>query len=129
MELVGHTCERRAEILADCDVFASPSEQESFGITTLEAWSQAKPVIVGDGPAQACVVEAGASGLLVPHGNEQRLLESLSQLASDGVLREWLGEAGRRRLHERHLPSGIVAQYHSLFMEAAATRSGDRRSV
>lgn len=121
------TSGERAEVLTDCDVFASPSEQESFGITTLEAWSQAKPVVVGDGPAQACVVEAGASGLLVPHGNEQRLLESLSQLASDGVLREWLGEAGRRRLHERHLHSSIVAQYHSLFVEAA-TRSGDWRS-
>lgn len=122
------TSAERAEILADCDVFASPSEQESFGITTLEAWSQAKPVIVGDGPAQACVVEAGVTGLLVPHGSEQRLLESLAELADDGVLRERLGEAGRRRLHERHLHSAVVAQYHALFVEAA-TRSGDWRSV
>ena len=51
------TAAERAEVLADCDIFASPSEQEAFGITTLEAWSQGKPVIVGDGPAQACVVD------------------------------------------------------------------------
>ena len=36
------TAAERAEILADCDIFASPSEQEAFGITTLEAWSQGK---------------------------------------------------------------------------------------
>ena len=75
------TAAERAEILADCDIFASPSEQEAFGITTLEAWSQGKPVIVGDGPAQACVVDHGVSGLLVPYRDEHRLFQTLAELA------------------------------------------------
>ena len=109
---------RRAEVLADCDVFASPSAQESFGITTLEAWSQAKPVVVGDGPAQRSVVEHGVSGILVPHGHEARLLEALGTLGADASLRARLGDAGRRRLQERYDHSAVVSQYHSLFMEA-----------
>jgi glycosyltransferase involved in cell wall biosynthesis len=117
------TSGERAEILADCDIFASPSEQEAFGITTLEAWSQAKPVIVGDGPAQACVVEHGVTGLLVRHGDEHSLLQRLVELADDEGLRFRLGRAGHRRLQERHIHSEIVAQYHELFV-AAATRGG-----
>ena len=113
------TSSERAEVLADCDIFASPSEQEAFGITTLEAWSQAKPVVVGDGPAQACVVEHGVSGLLVPYGDEPRLFQTLAELADDEDLRRRLGQAGQRRLHERHVHSDIVAQYHALFVAAA----------
>ena len=113
------TTAERAQLLADCDVFASPSAQESFGITTLEAWSQAKPVVVGDGPAQRSVVEDGVSGILVPHGNKARLLEVLCTLAGDVSLRARLGETGRRRLRERYDHSAVVSQYHSLFLEAA----------
>jgi glycosyltransferase involved in cell wall biosynthesis len=109
----------RAQVLTDCDVFASPSEQESFGITTLEAWSQARPVVVGDGPAQRSVVEHGVSGMLVPHGNEPRLLEALRALAENPSFRAALGDAGRRRLHERYDHTTVVSQYHSLFLEAA----------
>ena len=121
------TAAERAEILADCDIFASPSEQEAFGITTLEAWSQSKPVVVGDGPAQACVVEHGVTGLLVPHGDERRLLERLGALADDEALRRRLGGAGHNRLQERHVHSEIVAQYHELFL-AAAGRAGAAKS-
>ena len=117
------TAAERAEVLADCDIFASPSEQEAFGITTLEAWSQGKPVVVGDGPAQACVVDHGVSGLLVPYRDEHRLLQTLAELAGDEALRLRLGRAGQRRLHERHLHSDIVARYHALFVDAAR-RSG-----
>jgi glycosyltransferase involved in cell wall biosynthesis len=113
----------RAQVLADCDVFASPSAQESFGITTLEAWSQAKPVVVGDGPAQRSVVEHGVSGILVPHGHEARLLEALGTLSADTSLRARLGDAGRRRLQERYDHSAVVSQYHSLFLEAAEIRA------
>jgi glycosyltransferase involved in cell wall biosynthesis len=113
----------RAQVLTDCDVFASPSAQESFGITTLEAWSQAKPVVVGDGPAQRSVVEDGVSGILVPHGHEVRLLEALGTLGADTSLRARLGDAGRRRLQERYDHSAVVSQYHSLFLEAAEARS------
>ena len=118
------TSSERAEVLADCDIFASPSEQEAFGITTLEAWSQGKPVIVGDGPAQACVVDHEISGLLVPYGDERLLLQRLTELADDEALRFRMGEAGRRRLHECHLHSDIVARYHALFVAAATRDAG-----
>ncbi len=117
------TSEERAQLLTDCDVFASPSAQESFGITTLEAWSQAKPVVVGNSPAQRSVVEDGVSGILVPHGNHARLLQALAMLAGDASLRARLGETGRCRLRERYDHAAVVSQYHSLFLQAAGVKN------
>ena len=113
---------QKAEILTDCDVFASPSEEESFGITTLEAWAHEKPVVLGSSPGQKSVVDDGALGLLVPHGDERRLLQALVALADDEPLRTRLGRAGHERLLARHDLSQVVAQYHELFTDAARAR-------
>jgi glycosyltransferase involved in cell wall biosynthesis len=113
--------ELKAEVLADCDVFASPSREEAFGITTLEAWAQARPVVVGDSPGQSSVVEDGALGLIVPHADVQSLLDALTTLASDEALRKRLGGAGHERLRERYQMSAVIRQYHTLFSEAAAS--------
>ena len=113
----------RAELLSDCDVFASPSTQEAFGITTLEAWSQAKPVVLGDTPSQRSVAEAGTSALLVTPGDAGLLAETLLRLAGDAGLRQSLGEAGRRRLLERYVLSKVVDDYFELFQAAAASRT------
>jgi glycosyltransferase involved in cell wall biosynthesis len=121
------TARKKAEILADCDVFASPSEQEAFGITTLEAWAHAKPVVVGDGPAQRSVVEEGVSGLLVPHGDGRALTRALAALAADADLRGRLGAAGRDRLRQRYDLSRVVERYYALFAEAAERASSTRR--
>jgi glycosyltransferase involved in cell wall biosynthesis len=116
--------QEKAELLADCDAFASPSGEESFGITTLEAWANAKPVVLGDTPTQRLVAEPGVSALLVTHGDEDSVLEALSRLASDASLRAGLGEAGRRRLDERHSLPRVVSDYFELF--SAAARSSRR---
>jgi glycosyltransferase involved in cell wall biosynthesis len=118
----------KAEIFADCDVFVSPSEQESFGITTLEAWAHAKPVVVGDGPAQRLVVEEGVSGLLVPYGNERALLRALMAIAADPDLRRRLGAAGRERLHRHYSLPQVVDDYFALFSEAAERGSNASHS-
>ena len=109
----------KADLLGDCDVFASPSQAESFGITTIEAWSLAKPVIVGDAPSQRSVVEDGITGLIIPHGSRQRLVAALERLA-DPALRARLGEAGRRVAGERYDRRRIDSMYAELFRSAVA---------
>jgi glycosyltransferase involved in cell wall biosynthesis len=117
----------KAEILADCDVFASPSQQEAFGITTLEAWAHSKAVVVGDGPAQRSVIEEGVTGLLVPYGDEYELIRTLTTVAANPHLGQRLGEAGRERLRQRYDLSRVVEQYFDLFSEAAErARAGPR---
>ena len=107
----------KADLLGDCDVFASPSQVESFGFTTIEAWSLGKPVVVGDSPSQRSVVAHGATGLIVPHGDQERLVDALMQL-TDPALRESFGRAGRSVVRERYDRRKIVSLYADLFRSA-----------
>jgi glycosyltransferase involved in cell wall biosynthesis len=113
--------QEKADLLGGCDVFASPSSKESFGITTLEAWALRKPVVVGDSPSQACVVEHGVSGLIVPYGDQERLADALARLGEDAALREEMGAAGRARLLERYRRQDVERSHAELLTEAAAS--------
>ena len=113
----------KTALLAACDIFASPSRYESFGITVLEAWRQGRPVMVGDGPALRCVVEDGVSGLLVAH-QPRAVLDGLLRLAADPGLRRQLGEAGHARFLERYTLDRMIDDYHDLLV--AAREAGPR---
>jgi glycosyltransferase involved in cell wall biosynthesis len=115
---------QKADILADCDVFASPSREESFGITTLEAWANRKPVILGDGPAVRLVVEPDISGLLVPYADSKALARALVEVSADPGRAEAIGEAGFLRLRQRYDLSEIVDQYFNLFSAAVTSAAG-----
>jgi glycosyltransferase involved in cell wall biosynthesis len=108
----------KADLLGDCDVFASPSQAESFGFTTVEAWSLGKPVIVGDAPSQRSVVADGKSGFIVPHGDPVRLVDALERL-TDPALRCAMGSAGRDVVRERYDRRKLGAELAALLTSAA----------
>lgn len=117
--LDGLSDRQKAELLADADVFASPSKHESFGLTVLEAWAHSKPVVVGRGPAQKWLLEDGSLGRLVPYGDAGRLAKVLAELAEKPELRRDLGQAGHRRLLERYTIDGVVDRYRDLLQSVA----------
>ena len=81
---------------ASCDVFCAPSvARESFGIVLLEAMAAGKPVVAGDNPGYASVLNHGREGLLAPPKDEQALALALVRLLSDAGLRRQFGSAGR----------------------------------
>jgi starch synthase len=121
--VTGLTEQEKADVLGDCDVFASPSSAESFGITTLEAWAVHKPVVVGDLPSQRCVVEDGVSGMLVAPGDPGSLLAALERL-TDAHVRGSIGEAGYRRLTQRFVRQDVERAYAELFRDAVRESSG-----
>lgn len=112
------TDREKAEALRDCDVFASPSRAESFGITSLEAWAKGKAIVVGDSPSQRSIVDDGKTGLIIPYGNVELLAEALVRLA-DTVLRGAMGAAGKSVLLQRYLRRDIERRYADLLREAA----------
>jgi glycosyltransferase involved in cell wall biosynthesis len=109
----------KADLLGDCDVLATPSGKEAFGITTLEAWSLGKPVVVGDSPSQASVVIDGESGLIVPYGDVERLTGALTRLGRDPPARVAIGRAGRARLLANFRRSHVERLHAELLSEAA----------
>lgn len=111
--------QEKADVLGDCDVFASPSRAESFGITTLEAWALGKPVVVGDAPSQRAIVHEGVNGLIVPHGDPRALCDALVRLHDDPAFRHLLGDAGRRRVLDSFVRRDVERAYCELLVEAA----------
>ena len=84
-------------LLCKAHVFTLISNWEGFPRTTLEAMRAGLPVVVSDvGGAAEAVIE-GQTGFCVPRGDVDRLVQCLSLLATDAVLREKLGKAARQR--------------------------------
>jgi glycosyltransferase involved in cell wall biosynthesis len=118
------TDQQKADLLGDCDVFASPSHAESFGITTLEAWSLGRPVVVGNSPSQSEIVEHGVDGFIVAHGDARQLLDVLVRLAAEPELRAAVARAGQEKLALQFGRHATEGRYVELFRDAAAGASG-----
>lgn len=73
-------------------VFAS--EKEGWGLTVIEANSCGTPVIASDSDGLRDSVRNGETGLLVPHGNIEKLAAAMDKLAGDRILREKLAKHG-----------------------------------
>ena len=106
--------------LAESDVFAIASQEETLGIALLEASAARLPVVatrVGGIPE---IVADGESGLLVPAGDVSALAGALRKLLSDLELRRKMGEAGRL-VAARHRHDVMVAEYARQYTELASS--------
>jgi len=85
---------------AGCDVFALPNRGEGFGMVFLEALACGKPVVGGAHGGIPDIVEDGVTGLLVPHGDPERLAQAFETLFNDPA-RAWaMAVRGRERVEE-----------------------------
>jgi glycosyltransferase involved in cell wall biosynthesis len=92
----------RAEFFAALDLFAMPSRTDSYGIVFLEAWANGLPVVAAAAGGVPEVVRDGATGLLVPFGDLDRLAEAVAKLLSDRPLARAMGDAGRAAVGHGH---------------------------
>jgi phosphatidylinositol alpha-1,6-mannosyltransferase len=96
--LTGLTPEQLYACYANCDVFALPSRGEGFGLVFLEAMACGKPVIGGAHGGIPDIVEDGVTGLLVPHGDPDRLAQALESLLNNPSRAKEMGARGKDRL-------------------------------
>jgi phosphatidylinositol alpha-1,6-mannosyltransferase len=96
--LHGLTPEQLFACYAKCEIFALPSRGEGFGLVFLEAMAHAKPVIGGAHGGIPDIVENGVMGLLVPHGDVERLSQALESLLNDPTRAAAMGSSGRDRV-------------------------------
>lgn len=105
------------DILAGCDIFATPSGFESFGITILEAWKHRKPVAACRIHATMSLVEEYETGLLVDYKNPLELAGALKELIADPGLRKKLGDKGFEKLTNKYSRQVVGKQYHDFYRE------------
>jgi glycosyltransferase involved in cell wall biosynthesis len=113
-------------LLAEHDCLLFPSFQDSGGpFAVLEAMAAGLPVVCLDigGPSLTVTDE---TGIRVPVGSPAEVIHSLSsalvKLADDPQLRESMGEAGRKRLHDRYLWERKASVSNSLYEQALQGR-------
>ena len=99
--LHGLTPDQLFACYANCDVFALPSRGEGFGIVFLEAMACAKPTIGGAHGGIPDIVEDGVTGLLVPHGDAERLAQAIESLLNDPSRAREMGARGRERVQKK----------------------------
>lgn len=86
---------------AASELFALPSRGEGFGLVYLEAMAREKAVIAGAHGGAPEVIDDGATGYLVQHGDPVQLATSIETLLENPALAKQMGERGKQRvLHE-----------------------------
>ena len=115
---LGWVEEARA-LLATFDAFVLPSRFEGFPLSILEAQLAEVAVVASDVGSISETVRSGATGLLVPPDDPDRLAEALTTLAHDPDRRRQLGEAGRRLVLERFTAGHMAEQFERLYAEIA----------
>jgi spore coat protein SA len=99
---------------------------EALGLTALEAQASGVPVVVSDAGGLPETVAPGESGLVVEHGNAQRLADAMLQLLRDEPRRLAMAASARLWAVTRFSWDVIAGELESIYAEALAT-SGARR--
>lgn len=120
-------CARR---MRACDVYVSPSLQESGGIAVLEAMACARPVIAAAWGGHLASVDE-TCGVLVDVSSRadmvQGLADAMVRLASDAALRSRLGTGGRHRVEAHYDWDVLVDRTLRIYQEVSASpRRGEQ---
>lgn len=83
------------EYLSLIDVFVLPAWWEGFGNVLIQAAAMGIPVISTKATGTKDAVEDGYNGILVPIKDKQKLMEAMTVLFSDEILRKRMGENGK----------------------------------
>ena len=103
------------EVMAACDIFALPSDEEPFGLVFAEAMAMKKPVVAVDNGGTPEVVEDGRTGLLSQPGDVAGISANLLTLLRDPSLRARMGEAGRRAVEAQFTAERMAADVRRVY--------------
>ncbi|MBN9429706.1 MAG: glycosyltransferase [Burkholderiales bacterium] len=119
-----------ARTLVQClDLFVLASFSEGTSMALLEAMSAGVPVAVTAVGGNPEIVVDGATGWLLPSGDEHALAEAISQARTDAIVRRERGLAGMRRFSEHFSFDAMIERYGALYAQLlpngglAATRA------
>ncbi len=99
------------------DLFLLPSEQESFGLTALEAMNCSVPVIATEIGGLPEVITHGETGYLYPVGEIKKMAEKSIELLSSPEKHELFKQQARRRATQSFNADQIIPQYEAFYEE------------
>lgn len=99
------------------DLFLLPSEQESFGLTALEAMNCGVPVIATNIGGLPEVITHGETGYLFPVGDIESMAANAIALLSDSERHGLFKVRARKRAEQAFSAAKIIPQYESFYEE------------
>ncbi len=109
-------------LLSISDVMLLPSEQESFGLSALEAMACDVPVVASRVGGLPEVIDDSVTGFLHPPDDIDGMAASAVRLLQDGALHRRIALAGRRSVETEFCADLIVPKYEGYYDEVLATR-------
>lgn len=97
------------------DVFLLPSEEESFGLSALEAMACGVPVVASNAGGLPELVADGEGGFTFPVGDTHAMATQVVALLSDPAFLSKQRELARRRAQERFSADRVVGEYEVLY--------------
>lgn len=117
---------RKAELLAECGIYALPSYNEGLPMSVLEAMAAGLAVVttrVGGIPE---LVTDGVDGLLIEPGDKAGLAAALDRLLAEDGFRQRIADAGRARIEAAYSDRTVLPMLHAIYGEVAAGRTAER---
>lgn len=108
----------RAGIFVQHSITAENGDQESQGISLLEAMASGLPVIATDHNGFSETVVHGRTGLLSPEFDTEKMGRHLLDVARDAGMADSLGVAGRRRVEEKYAALYLASRMRALIGQA-----------
>jgi len=116
IHLVGPVLEERNRYYASCDIFCSPVEKASFGITLLEAMASGKPIVATDNCGYRELLGRN-EGLLMPPRDPAAFADGILKLLRNPGLSEEMGRLGREKALQyswRKVVDEVAAYYEEV---------------
>jgi N-acetyl-alpha-D-glucosaminyl L-malate synthase BshA len=107
-----------APLLAGADLFLLPSQNESFGLSALEALACGTPVVASAAGGLPEVVRDGETGFLCPVGDVEAMARVAIDLLADRERWGAMSAAAAADARARFGQDEIVAQYEALYADA-----------
>jgi glycosyltransferase involved in cell wall biosynthesis len=127
-EVVFHGAEPDARRLYGAfDVAALASEAEGLPNVILEAAAAGLPIVATAAGGTVEIITDGVTGRLVEIGDEDALVEALTDLRADPAARRRLGDAARADVEARFGVERMVAEFAELYREQSRRRSARDR--
>jgi len=105
----------KLRLLNDCSLVAFPSLIEGFGITVLEAFACSKPIIVSDVRPLSDIVVDNSTGYVVPPFDAEKWAERMSELLSNDIKREQMGQNAYREFLSNYQLNKIAEDMENLY--------------
>ncbi len=117
-----HWPDELAPFYAALNVYVSASRSEAFGLSIVEAMACGRAVVATATEGAQEIIEDGATGLIVPVGDAEKIAEALAALLEDEAVRNRLGARARVEAREKFGLEKMIEATEQVYLEALRAR-------